>query len=104
HLRLDWQMWFTQFGGPDTEPWIVELAAKLLRGDRGIKTLLAVDPFPDAPPKFVRAEVYRYAFTRIGDGSGAWWRRSRVGTYFPPLSLGDPRLAGFLEEQGLSPP
>jgi hypothetical protein len=104
HLRLDWQMWFAGFSTPEQEPWVVELAAKLLAGDRPVRGLFAVDPFPDQPPRFVRAELYRYEFTRIGDGSHAWWRRARVGPYLPPLSLGDPTTRAFLEDAGLTPP
>ena len=46
------------------EPWLVRLIVKLLRGDADVKPLLAVDPFPDAPPRLIRATLWRYAFTR----------------------------------------
>ena len=100
HYRLDWQLWFAGFSPPSREPWLVHLVAKLLEGDATIKPLLARDPFPGEPPRFVRVDLYRYRFTRPGDGSGAWWRRERLGTYLPPLSVGDPRLVNFLAAQG----
>jgi hypothetical protein len=100
HHRLDWQMWFAAMPGAGTEPWLVHFVAKLLAGDAGARGLLARDPFGARPPRFVRARYYRYQFTRRGDASGAWWSRSRVGEYLPPLSLDDPRLVEFLREQG----
>jgi hypothetical protein len=66
HHRLDWQMWFLPLGderlGP--EEWFVHLAAMVLDGDRSIASLFAVDPFPNAPPRWVRAETCRYRFAR----------------------------------------
>src|SRR5262249_23220118 len=47
HERLDWQMWFAALSSPERQPWIVHLVYRLLHGDRGIRTLLARDPFPD---------------------------------------------------------
>jgi hypothetical protein len=95
-------MWFTQFGSIDDEPWLGALVAKLLNGDRAVKTLFAVDPFPDAPPRFVRGEVYLYRFTRFGERG--WWKRERVGEYFHPLSKDDPDLRAFLRSNGLDEP
>ena len=100
HYRLDWQIWFAAFGSYQDEPWLVHFIDKLLRGDPGAQRLLANNPFPGAPPRYIRAELYRYAFTKIGDGSGAWWRRERVGEYLPPLSAEDPALLRFLEAHG----
>lgn len=95
HYRLDWQLWFASFRGYRSEPWIVNLSYKLLRGEPEIKTLLARDPFPDAPPRYLRATLYRYELLRLGEGPG-WWRRTPVGEYLKPLSLSDPSLLRFL--------
>lgn len=95
HYRLDWQIWFAAMSTIDREPWLVRLVVKLLRGDGDVKPLLAVDPFPDRPPRFVRATLWRYAFTRPGDGNPAWWRRTRVGEYLRPIALDDPALVRF---------
>jgi hypothetical protein len=102
HYRLDWQMWFAAMSSYEDEPWIAALVDKLLRGDRSVAPLLARDPFPDAPPRFVRAELYRYELTRRGDEpSGAWWKRTRVGEYMRPIAKDDPELRVFLREHGL---
>ncbi|WP_437693744.1 lipase maturation factor family protein [Sorangium sp. So ce176] len=103
HYRLDWQIWFAAFGSYESEPWLVHLVYKLLSGDAGAQRLLASNPFPDAPPRYIRAGLYRYSFTRIGDGSGAWWRRVRVAEYLPPLSVDDPSLLRFLAAYGWLP-
>ncbi|HZR81567.1 MAG TPA: lipase maturation factor family protein [Candidatus Binatia bacterium] len=102
HLRLDWQMWFAAMASAGSEPWLLHLAAKLLAGDPGVKALLARDPFPDRPPRYVRAELYRYEFTRPGDGSPDWWRRTYVRSYLRPLSLDDPELRRYLERFDLA--
>jgi hypothetical protein len=100
HYRLDWQMWFAAMSTAPREPWLVHLVWKLLWGDRDVRRLLAVDPFPDAPPRWVRADLYRYEFTRPGDGSRDWWRRTWARTYLRPLALDDPDLRRFIASEG----
>ncbi len=75
----------------------VEAAARRPRHALG---LLANDPFPDAPPRFIRALLYRYHFAPPGTPGGAWWTRTLVGTWLPPLSLDDPRLRRFVDAYG----
>jgi len=96
HYRLDWQLWFAAMSRIDREPWLVRLVWKLLRGDADVKPLLASDPFPDAPPRFVRAELWHYEFTRPGQGEAAWWRRTWAREYMRPVSLDDRELQRFL--------
>jgi hypothetical protein len=93
HLRLDWLMWFAALSPGYAEDWFVPFLVKLLENDRPTLRLLAANPFPDAPPVFVRARFYRYRFTdrRRRRETGAWWERTLVGEYARPLSLG---LAG----------
>lgn len=100
HHRLDWQMWFAALGDYRSEPFIVHLVYKLLRGEPAVLALMADNPFPEAPPRFVRAQRYRYEFTELGDASGAWWRREWLGSYLPPLSVDDPSLSAFLRAYG----
>jgi len=102
HYRLDWQMWFAALGNVSREPWIVNLAYKLLRAEPTVRALLAHDPFGKMPPRYVRADRYRYRFTRLGDPSGDWWTRTRVGPYLPTLSLTHPGLREFIEAHGWS--
>ena len=103
HYRLDWQIWFAAMATPERYPWTVAFVAKLLRNDPATLALLANDPFPDAPPRYVRALLYRYEFVPSGDPSGGWWRRTLLRTWIPPLAADDPRLQRFLESRGLTP-
>ena len=50
--------------------------------------LLETNPFPDAPPRYVRLVHYRYEFTALKTKgqSGAWWRRQHLGYLTRPIS------------------
>jgi hypothetical protein len=98
--RLDWQIWFAAMSGPDQYPWTVHLIWKLLHGDPGTLSLLGYNPFPDTPPRYVRALLFRYRFAPPGNRQGVWWERERVGTWIPPLSEDDPRLRRVLQSYG----
>jgi hypothetical protein len=98
--RLDWQIWFAAMATPDQYPWTLHFVWKLLEGDRGVLRLLANDPFPEAPPRWVRARFYRYRFADPDDASGAWWTRELLGDWLPPLSAQDARLRASLIRRG----
>jgi hypothetical protein len=98
--RLDWQIWFAAMASPSQYPWTLHFVWKLLQGDRGLLRLLADDPFPDAPPRWVRARFYRYRFAPPDDPTGAWWSREPLGEWLPPLSAQDPRLRENLIRRG----
>ncbi|HVN37786.1 MAG TPA: lipase maturation factor family protein [Myxococcota bacterium] len=98
--RLDWAMWFAAMGSPSQYPWTLHVVWKLLHGDPGMLSLFGDDPFPDHPPRFVRATLYRYAFAPPGNADGVIWTREALGPWLPPLSQDDPRLVGFLSEEG----
>jgi hypothetical protein len=89
HLRLDWLMWFLPLSSRYGERWFLPFLVKLLEGDRQTLALLRGNPFPDAPPHFVRALLYRYRFTtwRERRETGAWWVRTRIGDYVQPVRL-----------------
>ena len=83
--RLDWQMWFAALGTYQENRWFVNFMIRLLQGEPSVLRLLRYNPFPDAPPKHVRARLYQYHFTHFG--GRAWWSREERGLYFPPVSL-----------------
>ena len=87
--RLDWQLWFAAFEGPVQNRWIEGLMLRLLQGNPQVLGLLASNPFPDRPPKFVRAERYDYRFSdaKLRAAAGQVWVREPLGIYFPPVSL-----------------
>jgi len=98
--RIDWQMWFAAMSDYRHDPWVVHLVYKLLLGDEAISGLLASNPFAGHPPKWIRAELYRYRFTTFADPTHDWWKRTRAGVYLPPLSAYDPALLDFLDRHG----
>jgi len=98
--RLDWAIWFAAMSTPERYPWTLHFVWKLLHNDPGTLSLLANNPFPDAPPRWIRARLYRYAFAPPGNPSGAWWTRTLVGDWLPPLDVADPRLHRFLAAYG----
>jgi hypothetical protein len=83
-------MWFIPLSPRYAEGWFVSFLIRLLEGDRAIMRLMGPDPFPDGPPSFVRARLYRYEFTTRAErrATHAWWRRTLVGDLVEPLSLG----------------
>jgi hypothetical protein len=89
HLRLDWLLWFAAMSPPPANPWMAVLVTRLLEHDQATLKLLGPNPFPDRPPAFVRARLYRYRFTTPAERrrTGAWWSRDLVGEYLPPLGL-----------------
>ena len=77
--RLDWQMWFAaldSWESPRTY-WLRRFLGRLLAGERVVLALLADNPFPDRPPRFIRAVLYEYEFSQAGAGRAWWTRRLR---------------------------
>ncbi len=87
--RLDWQMWFAALGGQRQEPWFENFMVRLLQNEPAVTRLLARNPFPDKPPKYVRAILYKYQFTTSEErrATGAWWKRREIGEFFPEAAL-----------------
>ncbi|MCH7505368.1 lipase maturation factor family protein [PVC group bacterium] len=103
HYRLDWQIWFAAMSKFEYQPWLMHLTIKLLEGDSRVLRLLGDDPFSGAAPKYIRADLYRYQFTKPGTDTTDWWKRSRIRTYFPPLSLDHPVVQTFIKTQRQRP-
>lgn len=99
-LHLDWQMWFASMETPDEYPWTFNLAWKLLHNDKNALSLFANNPFPNAPPRYIRAVQYQYSFVKPGNPQGLWWKRARVGLWMPPVSAQDSSLVIYLKSQG----
>lgn len=87
--RLDWQLWFAALGTLEQNPWVESLAARLLENSRPVLALFEKNPFPDTPPRYVRASFYQYHFADIETHrkTGHWWWREPLGLYLPPVGL-----------------
>jgi hypothetical protein len=84
--RLDWQMWFAALAGDcRLQAWFLAFERRLLEGSPEVLRLLGPDPFPDQPPRYLRARLYVYRFTGWGDRD--WWRREEAGWFCPPVGL-----------------
>jgi hypothetical protein len=87
--RLDWQMWFAALSTSQNNPWFSQLMVRLLQGAPQVTALMSANPFPNSPPRWVRAVVYDYHFTDATTRrtTGAIWTRTLSGGYFPAVSL-----------------
>lgn len=98
-LRLDWQMWFAAMGSPAEYPWTLNLTWKLLHNDADAVGLFRSNPFPDKPPLYIRAVLYRYSFVRP-NRQGLWWKRERLNVWLPALRADDPKLNELMRRAG----
>lgn len=98
--HLDWQLWFAAMGSYQDYPWTVNLVSKLLHNDPATLGLFAGNPFPDHPPRYIRAVFYKYNFAAPGNPERVYWTRQRLGLWLPPLSTNSPDLKMFLAQHG----
>ena len=89
--RLDWQLWFIPSVPWRHVGWFVNLLERLLEGSKPVTALFKHNPFPDTPPKFVRALIYAYKFTDLKTckQTGNFWTKTFKGAYTPPIQLTD---------------
>ena len=88
--RLDWQMWFAALNPNRISGWFQAFAFRLLEGSPAVLSLLAENPFPESPPRYIKADLYLYTFSDYGarGETANWWERRYVRTYFGPVTLG----------------
>ena len=85
---------------PEQNPWLIHLIWKLLDNDKNALSLLASNPFPEHPPKYIRVEFYKYEFAKPDDRSGAVWNRTYVGEWLQPLSKSTPGFIEYIKAYG----
>jgi hypothetical protein len=83
-------------------PWLIHLMIHLLASDQysPINVVLAAggNPFPNAPPRFIKADLYRYKFTRLNSEDKNWWTRSNKQPYSPILELQSAQVKSILRQ------
>lgn len=102
--RLDWQMWFAALGSYQHNPWFLNLAYRLLTNEKDVLELIQYNPFPDKPPKYLRAQLYKYHFSKDGKrkkDSGTWWSREHTGEYMPIVTKDESTLVNYLKHTGI---
>ena len=89
--RLDWQMWFAALDRFEGSPWLERFCHRLLEGSPAVLDLLAGNPFPEAPPRFVRVMRSRYHVAPLDDRrrERVWWTREEPHPYSPVMSLSE---------------
>lgn len=87
--RFDWNLWFASLGGWRDNPLVLRTERRLLSNDQDVLALFAANPFPQSPPREVRAVLWRYWVTTmvVKKQTGAWWRREPQGLYAPAIEL-----------------
>ena len=85
--RFDWNLWFASLGEWRENPWVLRCEQLLLIGDPDVERLFASSPFPQSPPKQIRAVLWQYWFTDRATrrATGMWWRREYLGLFAPSL-------------------
>ncbi len=87
--RFDWNLWFASLGTWRNNSIVPNTEVRLLTNDKDVLALFAGNPFPQSPPKQVRAVLWQYWFTTMAEKrqTGNWWRREFLGLYAPTLEL-----------------
>ena len=85
--RFDWNLWFASLGSWRENIIVPSTEERLLAGAPDVLALFAGNPFPQSPPKQMRAVIWQYWFTSLAEkrATGAWWWRQLIGLYAPVL-------------------
>jgi len=85
--RFDWNLWFASLGSWQEYSIVPQTEVRLLSNDSDVLNLFAKNPFPNRPPREVRAVIWQYWFTSMSEKQtqGLWWRREFIGLYAPTL-------------------
>jgi len=85
--RFDWNLWFASLGSWQEYPIVPRTEVSLLSNDKDVLDLFESNPFPNKPPREVRAVIWQYWFTTMSEKrrQGLWWRREFVGLYAPTV-------------------
>jgi hypothetical protein len=85
--RFDWNLWFASLGSWQEYSIVPRTEVQLLSNDHEVLALFEKNPFPNEPPRQVRAIIWQYWFTTLSEKrrQGLWWRRQFLGLYAPTV-------------------
>lgn len=88
--RFDWNLWFASLGDWRQNQIVLLTEERLLENDGDVLNLFRGNPFPQSPPRYVRAVLWQYWFTSMDEKrrTGDWWRHRMLGLYAPAITLG----------------
>jgi len=97
--RFDWNLWFASLGRWDQSAIVPRVEARLLTNSPDILRLFGRNPFPNSPPKQIRAVLWQYWFSSWTEkrSYGVWWRRQLLGLYAPAIQLESDGRVGIVE-------
>jgi len=86
--RFEWNLWFASLGDWQQNDLVPFTEERLLENDPAVLALFKSNPFPQSPPRYVRAVLWQYWFTSMAEKrqTGNWWKRSLMGLYAPVLT------------------
>ena len=101
--RFDWNLWFASLGDWQQNDIVPLTEQRLLQNDADVIALFQSNPFPQSPPRFVRAVLWQYWFTSMDEKrrTGNWWRREFLGLYAPVITInasGKPAVVQWPDE------
>jgi hypothetical protein len=104
--RFDWNLWFASLTDWDQANIVPLTEERLLQGDPDVLALFRANPFPQAPPRYVKAVLWQYWFTSMEEKrqTGNWWRREMLGLYAPVLTKAPNGKYGAVEMPQPLPP
>jgi hypothetical protein len=104
--RFDWNLWFASLGSWRQYPFVPRTEELLLENNGAALELFAGNPFPDAPPRFIRAVLWQYWFSTPEQKAtqGVWWQRQFLGTYAPTLTYLSSGRFGIVADSSLNGP
>jgi len=101
--RLDWQMWFAALGYYNQNHWFIVMLYRLLDNEPTVLNLIQKNPFPDRPPKYIKAQLFTYHYSGLSARRNWWIRDNNPNEYTPILSKDEPTLVKYLSERQILP-
>ena len=104
--RFDWNLWFASLGDWQGNEIVPLTEEHLLVNGPDVLSLFKSNPFPQMPPRYVRAVLWQYWFTSMEEKrrTGNWWRRKLLGLYAPELTLAPNGRLAVIEWPAELPP
>ena len=104
--RFAWNLWFASLENFQQAEIVPITEERLLEGDQDVLSLFRDNPFPKAPPRYVKSVLCQYWFTTLDEKSatGNWWRRQLLGLYAPVLTREPSGKFGVLQWPEPLPP
>ncbi|MGA2218973.1 MAG: lipase maturation factor family protein [Terracidiphilus sp.] len=100
--RFEWNLWFASLGSWEHNDMVPLTEERLLVNDADVLALFRSNPFPQSPPRYVRAVLWQYWFTSMDEKrrTGYWWRREFLGLYAPEITRSADGRLTVAEEPG----